>query len=190
MLVSLGKREQLQAALSAAKLAQTSAQKEVNDLKRLAELGRSQADQALADAKKALPDAQKVYDDVFTDDFNKKIDDKEVAVQSAKDKLKDAQEALDKYTNLEKDNQTRKDAQKTFDNAQRDTNNAMRERDLLKNQQDQAKAAAGAGPRRACRGAVCPGPAQEQARTRSTGTGAGAPGFGQRPGRRGAARPG
>jgi multidrug efflux pump subunit AcrA (membrane-fusion protein) len=140
LLASLGKREALQAALSAGKLAQTSAQQDLNELKRNAELGRSQAEQTLADAHKLLPAAKKAYDDVFTTDFNKKIDDKEIALQAAKDKLKDAQDALDKYIKLEKDNQTRKDAQKTFDTAQIDTNKAVSERDLLKNQQDQAQA--------------------------------------------------
>jgi multidrug resistance efflux pump len=139
VLVSLGKREQLDSALSAAKLAQVNAQQALDTLNRKADLARSQAEQALREAEKALIDARKAYSDLDTDAYQNTLDDKEKAVQTAKDKLKDNNDELDKYLNLDTDNQTRKDAQKAVDDAQREYDAAIRDRDAWKNDKDKAQ---------------------------------------------------
>jgi len=141
VLARLGKREQLEAALTAAKLEQISAQQELDTLNQKAGLAKTETGQALADAQKAVIDAQQAFDDLDTDTFRDDLDDKEIAVQDADEKLKDAQEELDKYTNLDPDNSTRKNAQDALDDAQQEFDDAVYERDLLQNEWDEAQAA-------------------------------------------------
>ncbi len=140
VLASLGKREALEAALASAKHEQLDAQQAVDTLNRKADVARTQAEQALREAEKAAVDARQVVSDFTKDDYKNTLDDKEKAVQTAKDKLKDNNDTLDKYLNLDKDNQTRKDAQKAVDDAQRELDQATTERDLWKNDKDQALA--------------------------------------------------
>lgn len=139
VLARLGKREQFQAALTQAKLEQLNAQQALDLLNRKAELAGSQAFTALVAANKALSEAQKAFDDLDTEDFRTKLDDKDAAVQKAKDKLKDANDELDKYLNLDKENQNRKNAQKAKDDAQKVYNDAVYERDQRQYQLDQAR---------------------------------------------------
>ena len=140
VLASLGKREPLEAALAAAKLEQVTAQQALDTLNRKADLSRSQAEQVLQQAQKTAVDARLVVSDLEKDTYKNTLDDKEKAVQTAKDKLKDNNDTLDKYLNLAVDNQTRKDAQKAVDDAQREYDAAVTERDLWKNTKDQALA--------------------------------------------------
>jgi multidrug resistance efflux pump len=140
LLVSLKNREQAHAAIAAARLEQVSAQQGVDKLTRLADLARDQALQQLFTAEKALIVAQKAYDDLDTDTFRQDLDDKEIAVQDAKTAVDDAQTELDKYKDLEADNQTRKNAEQALEDAQKILQKAVYERDLLKNSLDQADA--------------------------------------------------
>ena len=140
VLASLGKREPLEAALAAAKLEQVTAQQALDTLNRKADLSRSQAEQVVQQAQKTAVDARLVVSDLEKDTYKNTLDDKEKAVQTAKDKLKDNNDTLDKYLNLAVDNQTRKDAQKAVDDAQREYDAAVTERDLWKNTKDQALA--------------------------------------------------
>jgi HlyD family secretion protein len=140
VLASLGKHEQLEAVRAAAKLEQLTAQQALDTLNRKADLERTQAAQALSEANKAAVDARQVVSDLEKDTYKNTLDDKEKAVQTAKDKLKDNNETLDKYKNLDTDNQTRKDAQKAVDDAQREYDTAITDRDLWKNTKDQALA--------------------------------------------------
>jgi HlyD family secretion protein len=140
VLASLGKREQYEAALTAAKLEQLNAQQDLDTLNRKADVARAQAEQALREADKIAVDARQVVSDLEKDSYKNTLDDKLKAVQTAKDKLKDNKETLDKYLNLDQDNQTRKDAQKAVDDAQREYDTAVTERDLWKNTKDQALA--------------------------------------------------
>jgi HlyD family secretion protein len=140
VLASLGKREQLEAALAGAKLEQLNAQQALDTLNRKADVARTQAAQALSQANKVAVDARQVVSDLEKDTYKNTLDDKEKAVQTAKDKLKDNNDTLDKYKNLDTDNQTRKDAQKAVDDAQREYDTAVTDRDLWKNTKDQALA--------------------------------------------------
>jgi HlyD family secretion protein len=139
VLARLGKREQFQAALTQAKLEQLNAQQALDLLNRKADLAGGEAFTALVAANKALSEAQKVFDDLDTEDFRTKLDDKDAAVQKAKDKLKDANDELDKYLNLDKENQNRKTAQKAKDDAQKVYNDAIYDRDQQQYQLDQAR---------------------------------------------------
>ncbi len=139
VLARLGKREQFQAALTQAKLEQLNSQQALDLLNRKADLAGSEAFTALVAANKALSEAQKVFDDLDTEDFRTKLDDKDAAVQKAKDKLKDANDELDKYLNLDKENQNRKTAQKAKDDAQKVYNDAIYDRDKQQYQLDQAR---------------------------------------------------
>ena len=140
VLASLGKREQAQAALSAAKLDVLTAQQALDTLNRKADLARADASSALQVAAKAAVDADQAYSEFDKDTYKNTLDDKEKAVQTAKDKLKDANDALDKLLNLDKDNQTRKDAQKIVDDDQREYDTAIRDRDLWKISKQQSAA--------------------------------------------------
>jgi len=141
VLASLGKREQAEAALTAALLEQLSAQQALDELERNADVARSLAQQALTAANLALNDAQKAYNDLNTADFRDDLDDKEIAVQDAQEELDEAQEELDKYLNLDQDNQTRKNAQERVDDAQRELDDAIYERDQMIYELDAAEAA-------------------------------------------------
>ncbi len=140
ILVSLGKREQALAAVAQAKLAQLSAQQQLDQLNRLADEARGQTELALAAANKAVSDAQQAYDEINSEDLRDEIEDKQAAVKDAQEELADKQETLDKYLDLSPDNQKRKDAQNEVDDALRALHDAERERDLLQYELDQAKA--------------------------------------------------
>lgn len=139
VLARLGKREQFQAALTQAKLEQLNAQQALDMLNRKAQLAGSEAFTVLVTANKTLSEAQKTFDALDTEDFRTKLDDKDAAGQKAKDKLKDANDELDKYLNLDKENQNRKTAQKAKDDAQKVYNDAVYERDQQQFQLDQAR---------------------------------------------------
>jgi len=140
LLASLGKREPLEAALSAARLEALTAQQALDTLHRKADLARAQAALAVQSAQKALIDAQEAYSEFEKDSYTDTLDEKEKAVQTAKDKLEDDQDELDKYLNLDKDNETRKTAQKTVDDSKLEYDAAVRERDTWKNDKGNAAA--------------------------------------------------
>lgn len=140
VLVGLGKREQMQAAVSSAKLEELAAQQALDMLRRKADLARTQAEETLARAEKALIEARRAVSDLDTDAYRDTLDDKETAVQNARDDLKDAQEELDKRKDLDPDNQVRKDAEQKVEDEQKKLDEALRDRDLWKNQKSQADA--------------------------------------------------
>jgi multidrug resistance efflux pump len=140
VLASLGKREPLEAGLSAAKLEVLAAQQALDTLNQKSDVAGKQAAVALQTAQKALVDAEEAYSKVDDTKYTDTLDEKEKAIQTAKDKLKDANDALDKVLNLDKDNQTRKDAQKLVDDDQREYDKAVRDRDLWKNSKTLAAA--------------------------------------------------
>ena len=140
VLVSLGDREQLEAAITAANLEQLQAQQALDDLNKKSDLARTQTEQALSVAEKASVDAAQKLDDLDTQDFQDELDDLWVSVTDAQDDLDDAKDELDKYQDLDKDNPTRTDAEDALDDAQTTYDNALREYDLKKNELTQAKA--------------------------------------------------
>ncbi|MEN6482868.1 MAG: efflux RND transporter periplasmic adaptor subunit [Anaerolineaceae bacterium] len=141
ILISLNQAEQLLAALDQAKLAQITAQQQLDQLNRQADLNQARAKQELATANVAVSDAQKALDDLDTADFREELDDKRIAVQNAEDDLSDKQDTLDKYLDLAEDNSTRKSAQTAVDDAQRALHAAQRDYVLLQSDLDQAQSA-------------------------------------------------
>jgi len=141
ILISQNQAEQLLAGLDQAKLAQITAQQQLDQLNRQADLNQARAKQELATANVAVSDAQKALDDLDTADFREELDDKRIAVQDAEDDLSDKQDTLDKYLDLAEDNSTRKSAQTAVDDAQRALHAAQRDYDLLQSDLDQAQSA-------------------------------------------------
>jgi multidrug efflux pump subunit AcrA (membrane-fusion protein) len=136
LLMALGKREPLEAALSSARLEELAAQQALDQLDRTAGVSKTQAEEALVQAQKALVDARKAVADLDTDEYRNTLDDKETALQNAKDDLKDANDELEKRKDLDADNQVRKTAETAVEDAQKALDTAVRERDLWKNQKD------------------------------------------------------
>lgn len=141
ILLNLADREQAKAALEQAKVAQINAQQQLDALNRTAAMVRAQAENDLTVAKTAVADAQKALDELDTQDFKDELENKQIAVQDAEDLLKDEQEILDKYLDLDKDNATRKAAQTAVDDALVALHNAQRDLILQQSQLDQTRAA-------------------------------------------------
>lgn len=140
VLARLSDRESLEAAIAAAELEQLSAQQALDQLNEKAVLARDSARQALAAAEKAAIQAQQALDDLDTSDYQEKLDEAWIDVTEAADELNDAQDELDKYTDLDKDNATRKQAQDEKDDAQKKYDDLQRAYALLKNGLEQARA--------------------------------------------------
>jgi multidrug efflux pump subunit AcrA (membrane-fusion protein) len=140
VLARLGDRESLDAAIAAAEAELANAQRQSDDLQKKAGLAGMQAASDMADAQKALIDAEQKLADVDTTDYTSRLDTARDAVSKAKDDLKTAQEDFDKVKDLDKDNATRKAADTKLTDAQRHYDQTLRDRDLLINDLDSAKA--------------------------------------------------
>lgn len=140
VLLRLGDREQAEAALAAAKLEQESAQQAVDDLNEQVLKASSLAQQELTAASNALIEARQRRDDLDTDEYQADLDDARAKVISAQDELEDAQEEWDKYKDMDPDNANYKRAEDRLEDAQRAYNDAVRERDRLINQMEEANA--------------------------------------------------
>lgn len=141
VLMRLGKREVLEAALKQAQVEQVAAEQALDDLRETADLARAQAGQSLVEAQRVLTEAQKAYNDLNTDDFTADLDDRRAEMEDARTELEDAQEELDKFKDLDPDHTRRKTAQDALDDAQDAYDDAVYEFDILENQLDQAQAA-------------------------------------------------
>jgi multidrug resistance efflux pump len=148
VLVRLADQESAQAALTSAKLEQTSAQQAYDDFVRNADFAHAQAWQGYLKAQIAREDAQAAWDALNQDSIDTKIDEAEAVVEDKKSALQDAQDEFDKYKDLNKDNATRKRAKDDLDKAQKDYDEAVakwdeaqRERDSVRAELDQALAA-------------------------------------------------
>lgn len=141
ILIQLGDRENLQAALDAAQLAALTAQQQLDELNRLAAIEQSAASRTLAEADLALSEARLTLDDFTSQKYQDELDDQRDAIQDAKVELADRQEKLDTYADLDRDNATRKNAQQRVDDATRKLHEAELKYDRLLSQRDQAQAA-------------------------------------------------
>ncbi|HPH96053.1 MAG TPA: efflux RND transporter periplasmic adaptor subunit [Anaerolineaceae bacterium] len=141
VLARLGDREAAEAAVAAAELELTAAQRQADDLQKTAALGTQQAQADLLAAERALIQARQTLTALDTDDYQTRLDDAREEVTTAKDDLKDAQDEFDKVKDLDVDNTTRKNADKALSDAQRTYDEAIYKRDLIINELDQAKTA-------------------------------------------------
>jgi HlyD family secretion protein len=140
VLARLGNREQGEAALAGAWLEQASAQQAYNDLTRTPALAHAAAWLAVLDAKDGTLAAGRAWDAVNSTAFQSKLDDAEKAIKTKNDVLKTAQDAFDKVKNLPADDPSYKSANDKLIDAQQAYDDAVRQRDALLNQRERAKA--------------------------------------------------
>jgi multidrug resistance efflux pump len=140
VLARLGDREPYQAQVTASELELTSAQQAYDDLTKKAGLAYGQAWMDVTNAENAYLDAQERLAKIDTDDYQDKIDDAKQTVADAESELKDAQDEFDKYADLDVNNTNRKNAENALTDAQDKYDKAVRERDRLVNDLDQARA--------------------------------------------------
>ncbi len=141
ILVSVGDRESMQAALDAATLAKLNAQQQLDALNRNINMARASAANNLAAASLAESEARSRLDEFISQDFRDKLDDAKENIEDAKVELADRKAKLDDYADLDQDNATRKNAQKRVDEATKKLHEQELKRDLLLSQRDQAQAA-------------------------------------------------
>ncbi len=148
VLIRLADREQAEAALAAAQLELITAQQAYDDLLRTEGLGRADAWQAYMDAQILRADAEREWEDLNIDNIDDRIEDREADVKDAQEDLDDAQDEFDKYADLDKDNSKRKNAEDDLEREQEDYNEALRdleeeirERDTVRATLDESLAA-------------------------------------------------
>jgi HlyD family secretion protein len=109
--------------------------------------GRAELWQAYMDAQIIRADAEKKWEDLNVDDIENRIEDSKAVVEDRQEDLKDAQDEFDKYKDLDEDNSKRKTAEdelershEELNQANRDLEDDMRERDEVRAVYDAALA--------------------------------------------------
>ena len=96
--------------------------------------------QAYMNAQIVRGNAEKKWDDLNVDDIETQIEDDKAIVEDRQQDLKDRQEDFDKYKDLEKDNEKRKNAENALEQAQEDLNRAVRELEKDTRERDEVRA--------------------------------------------------
>jgi multidrug resistance efflux pump len=141
VLVSLADRQPAQVTLTAAQLAQTSAQQAFDTLNRTADMGHAQAWQAYMDAQKALVVDQLAWDALDQSTIQTDIDNAQSDVTSRRTDLDNAQTDFNKYVDLAINNATRKDYEQKLRTAQTNYDQAVQKLQDLTNARDTVQAA-------------------------------------------------
>ncbi|MGZ6346940.1 MAG: HlyD family secretion protein [Anaerolineales bacterium] len=148
VLVRLGDRQQVEAALAGAQAQKVSAQQAFDLLVRTAALDSAQAWQAYMSAQKAVAAAQLAWDKLDLNKIQTDIDNAQADVASRQIDLNKAQVNFDKYSNLPASNPTRityenalRTAQTNFDTAVLKVIDLTNQRDSLRSALDTAKSA-------------------------------------------------
>lgn len=102
---------------------------------------RAQLWQAYMKAQIVRGNAEKKWDDLNVDDIETHIEDDKAIVEDRQQDLKDRQEDFDKYKDLDKDNEKRKNAENALEQAQDDLNRAVRELGKDIRERDEVRAA-------------------------------------------------
>ncbi len=97
--------------------------------------------QAYMDAEIARAAAEKKWEDVNVDTIETNIEDDKATVEDRQRDLTDAQDEFDKYKDLDKDNSKRKTAKDALEKAQNDYNQAVRDLETKMRERDEFKAA-------------------------------------------------
>jgi HlyD family secretion protein len=111
VLVRLGDREQVEAALAGAQAQVTAAQQAVDLLGRTADLGHAQAWQNYMNAQRAYDAAQLAWNQLDLNDIQTDIDNAQADVSTRTTELKTALTELDKYSNLPAGDANRKSSE-------------------------------------------------------------------------------
>jgi multidrug resistance efflux pump len=85
--------------------------------------------------------AEKEWDDLNVDSIEDNIEDDKATVEDRQEDLKDAQEDFDKYKNLDADNSSRKNTEDDLERAQEDLNQALRNLEENIRERDEVRAA-------------------------------------------------
>ncbi len=141
VLVRLGDREQVAAALAGAQAQGVAARQAYDLLVRTADLGHAQAWQTYMDAQKARAAAQLAWDKLDLSAIQSDIDTAQADVTSRKTDLENAQKDLDKYSNLPANNTTRKSYEDLLRTAQTNYDTAVQKAEDLANRRDTLHAA-------------------------------------------------
>lgn len=141
VLVRLGDRESAEAALAAAQLELTQAQRAYDDFIRTAGLSAANAWQDYQQAQVARAAAQKNWEEVNPNDIQDEIDDAETDIKDKKEEVDNAREEFEKYKDLKDDNPTRRDAEEALRQAEAAYNEALRKVEELQRQIDGPQAA-------------------------------------------------
>lgn len=141
VLLRLGDRESAEAALAAARLELSQAQRAYDDFIRAAGLNAAAAWQEYQQAQIRRAAAQKEWEKVKPTDVQDEIDKAEADVRDRQKKLEDAQKEFDKYKDLKTDNPTRRKAEDDLRTAEANYNEAIRKVEELRRKVDAPKAA-------------------------------------------------
>jgi len=141
VLVRLGDRELAEAAVAAAKLELTAARQAREALDRTAPLTHAQAWQRLLAAQVDRAEAQRAWERLDLDALDRDIEDDQARLEDRREDLKEAQQELDKYKGLAKDNASRANAEDRLEQAREDLNEAARRLDTTRARRDSVRAA-------------------------------------------------
>lgn len=133
VLARLENTEEAQARLEASNLEVLAAEQSLDELNRTAELAHTQSWTALVQANQALVEAQRAWDAIDTQETQDEIEDANTQVADAQKALGDAQDDFEPYKELPRDNEQRKSAQQTLDDAEEAYSDAILSRDELIN---------------------------------------------------------
>jgi multidrug resistance efflux pump len=141
VLARLADREQALAALAASTLELTSARQAYDDFTRAEGLSRAQAWDVYLLAQTVRAAAEREWEKLDLRDIEDDIEDAATKIQDKKDDLDEAEEEFDKYKDLARDNTRYKIAESDLKKAQEAYNEALREREEIVQERDSLRAA-------------------------------------------------
>jgi multidrug resistance efflux pump len=148
VLARLSNFDLAQAQVTAANLELLQAQQAYDQLLRTEGLGRAEAWTAYMNAQVARAAAERRWEALNLRNIDDRIEDAQADLTDLEEDLKDAQEEFDKYKDLDKNNSRRRTAeddleraQETYNEAVRDLEEIVRERDTVRAALDAASAA-------------------------------------------------
>jgi multidrug efflux pump subunit AcrA (membrane-fusion protein) len=141
VLARLSNASQAEAQLAGARLAQVTAQQELDTLNRTGGENLATAWTVYLDAQAVRADAEREWEDFNVDDIDDRIEDAETEIRDRQEDLDEAQEEFDKYQDLDEDNTNRQAAEDDLETAQEGYNEAVRELEELTRERDSVRAA-------------------------------------------------
>jgi len=126
LLIRLEDSEPVQAAREEANLALISAQQDLDDFLRTADLQLAQAWEELQAAQIRRAEAEREWEDLDLDRLEDEIDEAQIEVEDRQEDLEDAEDELDKYLDVAEDNLDRERAEDDLETALEDVNEAHR----------------------------------------------------------------
>jgi len=127
VLMRLADREGAEASLLAAELELIQAQQDFDDFIRSSDIGAARAWQTYLMAQVVRAEAERDWEDLNLDALEDDIDDALVEVKDLEYELKDAQEEVDKYQDVDETNYARQAAKDDLEDAREDLNEARRD---------------------------------------------------------------